>query len=54
MSSIQIRVTGRYSIAKKIYEGPYSTVYVGKNSQSQQEVAIKCESKKSKHKFLIN
>ena len=54
MSSIEIRVAGRYVLGEKIFEGPHSSVYMGRNAQSQNEVAIKCEPKKSQYKFLAN
>ena len=42
MSSIEIRVCGRYRLGEKIYKGKYGSIYIGKNVQSGQEVAIKC------------
>ena len=54
MSSIEIRVAGRYILGEKLFEGPHSSIYMGRNAQSHNEVAIKCEPKASKHKFLQN
>lgn len=47
-------MAGRYILGEKIFEGPHSSVYMGRNAQSNNEVAIKCEQKNSKHKFLFN
>jgi serine/threonine protein kinase len=43
MSSLEIRVCGRYRLEGKIYEGQYASVYAGKNVQSEADCAIKCE-----------
>jgi serine/threonine protein kinase len=54
MSSIEIRVCGRYRLGEKIYKGKYSSIYIGKNVQSGQEVAIKCELKSTKTPLVVH
>jgi serine/threonine protein kinase len=54
MSSIEIRVCGRYRLGEKIYKGKYSSIYIGKNVQSGQEVAIKCEPRSTKVPLVIH
>lgn len=54
MSSIEIRVCGRYRMGEKIYKGKYSSVYIGKNVQSNAECAIKCEPKGTKMPLILH
>lgn len=42
MSSIEIRVNGRYRIDDKLYEGKNCSVYTGKNVYSDTDCSIKC------------
>lgn len=54
MSSLEIRVCGRYRLEDKLYEGKRSTVYSGRNVQSDTDCAIKCEPKSVKPSFALN
>ncbi|CAD8118439.1 unnamed protein product [Paramecium sonneborni] len=53
MSIIELRVSGRYKIGRKIGAGRFGQIYHSKNVQSNQDVAIKIEEIKSKHPQLI-
>jgi hypothetical protein len=52
MSSLEIRVCGRYRLEDKLYEGTRSTVYSGRNVQTDTDCAIKCEAKAIKPSFV--
>jgi predicted Ser/Thr protein kinase len=54
MSSIEIRVCGRYRLEDKLYEGKNSSIYSGKNVQSDTNCAIKSEPKSLKYSFVKN
>ena len=54
MSSLEIRVCGRYRLEDKLYEGRHASVYTGRNVQSDSDCAIKCESKTSLLSFVMN
>lgn len=55
MSSVEIRVCGRYRIEDKLYEGRHASVYMGRNVQSDSDCAIKCEPKNgSPLSFVMN
>jgi serine/threonine protein kinase len=54
MSSLEIRVCGRYRLEDKLYEGRMATVYSGRNVQSDTDCAIKCESKVVKPSLVAN
>lgn len=54
MSSLEIRVCGRYRIDDKLYEGKYCSVYTGKNVHSDIDCAIKCEPKSISPSFVLN
>jgi len=54
MSSLEIRVGGRYRLEEKLYEGKYSTIYAGCNVQSDSYCSIKCEPKNIKPSLVIN
>lgn len=53
MSSLEIRVCGRYRLEEKLFEGRHASVYAGKNVQSDIDCAIKCEPK-SNNSFVLN
>ncbi|GMK53762.1 hypothetical protein CspeluHIS016_0103480 [Cutaneotrichosporon spelunceum] len=52
MSSMDLRVGGKYRIGKKIGSGSFGDIYLGVNIVSGEEVAIKLESVKAKHPQL--
>lgn len=54
MSSLEIRVCGRYKLEEKLYEGRNASVYSGRNVQSDTDCAIKCESKTVSPSYLMN
>jgi serine/threonine protein kinase len=54
MSSLEIRVCGRYRLEDKLYEGKASTIYSGRNVQSDTDCSIKCESKTVKPSMVGN
>lgn len=49
MSIIELRVCGRYKLGPKIGVGSFGSIYLAKNVQSNNDVAIKIEEVKSKH-----
>jgi serine/threonine protein kinase len=51
-SKQELRVGGRYSIGKKIGSGSFGDIYLGRNINTNEEVAIKLESVKSRHPQL--
>lgn len=53
MSIIELRVCGRYKLGPKIGVGTYGSIYLAKNVQSNNDVAIKIEEVKSKHPQLL-
>jgi serine/threonine protein kinase len=53
MSSVEIRVAGRYRLGKLIGEGQFSKVYEGYNVHSGEEVAIKLEELKSRYPQIL-
>lgn len=53
MSTVEIRVCGRYKLGQKIGSGSYGTVYLAKNVQSGIDVAIKVEEIKARHPQLL-
>ncbi|CAD8208806.1 unnamed protein product [Paramecium octaurelia] len=53
MSIIELRVCGRYKLGPKIGVGSFGQIYLAKNVQSNQDVAIKIEEVKSKHPQLL-
>jgi casein kinase 1 len=48
-----IRVGGKYRLGRKVGAGSFGDIYVGVNTQTNEEVAIKLESGKSKHPQLM-
>ncbi|WWC96292.1 casein kinase I isoform delta-A [Kwoniella sp. B9012] len=52
MTSMDLRVGGKYRIGKKIGSGSFGDIYLGVNIVSGEEVAIKLESVKAKHPQL--
>ena len=55
MSSVEIRVCGRYPTEDKVTEAPHATVSMGRNVQSDSDCAIKCEPKNgSPLSFVMN
>lgn len=54
MSSLEVRVCGRFRIEEKLYEGKNSSVYVGRNVQSDTDCALKCEPKTINPSFVLN
>ena len=48
-----IRVGGKYRLGRKVGAGSFGDIYVGVNTQTSEEVAIKLESSKSKHPQLM-
>ena len=45
---------GRYRLEDKLYEGKFSTIYSGRNVQSDTDCSIKCEARAVKPSFVIN
>jgi len=50
---MELRVGGKYRIGRKIGSGSFGDIYLGTNIQTNEEVAIKLESVKSKHPQLL-
>lgn len=46
---MDLTVGGKYRIGRKIGSGSFGEIYLGINKQTEEEVAIKLESTKSKH-----
>lgn len=53
MSLVEIRINGRYKLGQKICSSSYGDIYIGKNVQSNQDIAIKMELSKKKYHHLI-
>ena len=53
MSLVEIRINGRYKLGQKICCSSFGDIYLGKNVQSNQDVAIKMELIKKKYQQLI-
>jgi serine/threonine protein kinase len=53
MSIIEIRVGGRYKLRHKIGSGSFGDIYLAKNVQTNEEVAVKMEEIKCKYPQLI-
>jgi len=53
MSIIEIRVGGRYKLRHKIGSGSFGDIYLAKNVQTNEEVAVKMEETKTKYPQLI-
>ena len=53
MSLVEIRINGRYKLGQKIGCSSFGDIYLGKNVQSNQDVAIKMELIKKKYQQLI-
>ncbi|EPS66316.1 hypothetical protein M569_08468, partial [Genlisea aurea] len=51
--SMEPRVGNRYLLGRKIGSGSFGEIYLGTTSQSNEEVAIKLESTKTKHPQLL-
>lgn len=47
-----VRVGGRYRLGRKIGSGSFGDIYLGRNLQTEEEVAIKLESIKCRHPQL--
>lgn len=52
MSSIELRVGGKYRLGRKIGSGSFGDIYLGVNIVTHEEVAIKLESVKTRHPQL--
>jgi casein kinase 1 len=50
---MELRVGGKFRLGRKIGSGSFGDIYIGTNVQTQDEVAIKLESIKSKHPQLL-
>jgi len=50
---MELRVGGKYRLGKKLGSGSFGDIYLGTNRQTDEEVAIKLESVKSKHPQLL-
>ena len=50
---MELRVGGKYRLGRKIGYGSFGDIYLGTNVQTNEEVAIKLESVKSKHPQLL-
>lgn len=50
---MELRVGGKYRLGRKIGSGSFGDIYLGTNVQTNEEVAIKLESIKSKHPQLL-
>ena len=53
MSLVEIRINGRYKLGQKICCSSFGDIYLGKNVQSNQDVAIKMELIKKKYQQLV-
>jgi len=51
--AMELRVGGKYRLGKKLGSGSFGDIYLGTNRQTDEEVAIKLESVKSKHPQLL-
>lgn len=54
MESGRVRVAGKYLILKKLGSGSFGDVYLGKNTESQEDVAIKVEDTRANHQQLLS
>jgi len=54
MSLVEIRINGRYKLGQKICCSSFGDIYLGKNVQSNQDVAIKMELIKKKYQQLAH
>lgn len=52
-SVVEIRISGRFRLGKKIGSGSFGDIYLGVNVTTGEEVAIKLESVKTKHPQLL-
>jgi len=50
---MELRVGGKFRLGRKIGSGSFGDIYIGTNIQTNEEVAIKLESIKSKHPQLL-
>jgi len=50
---MELRVGGKYVLGRKLGSGSFGDIYLGRNRQTDEEVAIKLESVKSKHPQLL-
>jgi len=50
---MELRVGGKYVLGRKLGSGSFGDIYLGRNRQTDDEVAIKLESVKSKHPQLL-
>jgi len=50
---MELRVGGKFHVGRKIGSGSFGDIYIGTNVQSEEEVAIKLESIKSRHPQLL-
>jgi len=50
---MELRVGGKYRLGRKIGSGSFGDIYIGTNTQTGVEIAIKLESIKSKHPQLL-
>ena len=50
---MELRVGKKYRLGHKIGSGSFGDIYLGKNATTQEEVAIKLESVKTKHPQLL-
>ncbi|EGR27420.1 hypothetical protein IMG5_196020 [Ichthyophthirius multifiliis] len=53
MSIVELRVCGRYKLAERIGAGAFGQLFIGKNVQTYQNVAIKIEEIKSRYPQLL-
>jgi len=53
LKAMELRVGGKFRLARKIGSGSFGDIYLGTNVQTSDEVAIKLESIKSKHPQLL-
>lgn len=46
---MELRVGGKYRLGRKIGSGSFGDIYLGTNTTSREEVAVKLENVRSRH-----
>ena len=50
---LELRVGGKYRLGRKIGSGSFGEIYLGINTQTNEEIAIKLEKVRSRHPQLL-
>ena len=51
---MEIRISGRYQLGRKIGSGSFGEIFIGRDIQTDNEVSIKLENCQTKHAQLLH